>query len=166
MVVVGRGIEFATARELPLKLKETCRVAAEALTATDLAHGPVAALDQLFPVWAIASDDAMLPSVVTAVAHARASGAVVIASGNAAARMGGAAERWQVSVQHQVPGGALRARPARSIQVRHRDTVRDILVDDTEASTVIDPSLQVLRMERTGFEPVAPTCKYQVSSRG
>ena len=91
MVVVGRGVEYATARELALKLKETCRVAAEALTATDLAHGPVAALDQLFPVWAIASDDAMLPSVVTAVAHARASGAVVIASGNAAARMDGAA---------------------------------------------------------------------------
>ena len=46
-------------------------------------------------------------------------------------------ERWQVSVQDQIPGAALRARPARSIQVRRRDKVRDVLVDNTEASTVI-----------------------------
>src|SRR5262249_23333961 len=39
MFVIGRGIEFATAREIALKLTETCRVAAEPLTATDLAHG-------------------------------------------------------------------------------------------------------------------------------
>ena len=61
MFVVGRGIEFATAREIALKLLETCRVAAEPLTATALAHGPVAALDPLFPVWTIASDDADAP---------------------------------------------------------------------------------------------------------
>ena len=69
MYVIGRGIEFATAREVALKLTETCRVAAEPLTATDLAHGPVAALDPLFPVWTIASRDDALPAVVDA-AHA------------------------------------------------------------------------------------------------
>ena len=45
MFVIGRGVEFATAREIALKLLETCRIAAEPLTTTDLAHGPVAALD-------------------------------------------------------------------------------------------------------------------------
>jgi hypothetical protein len=74
MLVVGRGPEFATAREVSLKLLETCRVAAEPLTATDLAHGPVAALDSLFPVWAIAAHDASLPTVVEAVTRARAAG--------------------------------------------------------------------------------------------
>ena len=49
MFVIGRGPEFATAREISLKLLETCRVAAEPLTATDLMHGPLAALDGLFP---------------------------------------------------------------------------------------------------------------------
>ena len=39
MYVIGRGIEFATAREIAIKLTETCRVAAEPLTSTDLAHG-------------------------------------------------------------------------------------------------------------------------------
>jgi len=50
MFVIGRGPEFATAREIALKLLETCRTAAWPLTATDLAHGPVAVLDPLFPV--------------------------------------------------------------------------------------------------------------------
>jgi len=84
MFVVGRGVEFATAREIALKLLETCRVAAEPLTATDLAHGPVAALDPLFPVWAIASDDETLAAVLEAAARAQEAGAAVIASGSAA----------------------------------------------------------------------------------
>jgi glutamine---fructose-6-phosphate transaminase (isomerizing) len=90
MFVVGRGAEFATARELALKLLETCRIAAEPLTATDLAHGPIAALDSLFPVWAIASDDATLPAVVEAVQRAREAGATIVASGNAAESIAGA----------------------------------------------------------------------------
>src|SRR5204862_2913981 len=75
MFVVGRGAEYATVREIALKLLETCRVAAEPLTATAFAHGPVAALDSLFPVWAIASDDETLPAVLEAVARARHVGA-------------------------------------------------------------------------------------------
>ena len=91
MYVIGRGIEFATAREVALKLTETCRVAAEPLTATDLAHGPIAALDALFPVWTIASRDQSLPAVVEAAASVREAGATVVASGNAAAEIEGAA---------------------------------------------------------------------------
>ena len=87
MFVIGRGTEFATAREIALKLLETCRVAAEPLTATDLAHGPVAALDPLFPVWTIASDDEALPAVVDAAARVRGAGATLVASGNAAAKL-------------------------------------------------------------------------------
>jgi glucosamine--fructose-6-phosphate aminotransferase (isomerizing) len=88
MFVVGRGPEFATAREIALKLLETCRVAAEPLTATDLAHGPVAALDPLFPVWAIASPDETLSALQEAVTRARDAGAMIVASGSAAAALG------------------------------------------------------------------------------
>jgi glucosamine--fructose-6-phosphate aminotransferase (isomerizing) len=91
MFVIGRGPEFATAREISLKLLETCRVAAEPLTATDLLHGPVAALDGLFPVWTIASDDASLRSVRDAAARARDAGATLIASGTAAHEIADAA---------------------------------------------------------------------------
>ena len=90
MFVVGRGAEFSTAREIALKLLETCRVAAEPLTATDLAHGPVAALDALFPVWVIASGDETLPAVLEAATRAAEAGATIIASGNAAGEVPGA----------------------------------------------------------------------------
>jgi glucosamine--fructose-6-phosphate aminotransferase (isomerizing) len=91
MYVIGRGIEFATAREIAIKLTETCRVAAEPLTSTDLAHGPIAALDPLFPVWAIASPDRAFPAVVEAARRAREAGATLVASGSAAAQIEGAA---------------------------------------------------------------------------
>jgi glutamine---fructose-6-phosphate transaminase (isomerizing) len=89
MFLIGRGVEFATARELALKLLETCRVGAQPLTATDLAHGPVAAVDSLFPVWTIASDDAALPAVLEAAGRVRAAGGTLIASGDAAERIEG-----------------------------------------------------------------------------
>src|SRR5262249_45896285 len=91
MFVIGRGVEFGTAREIALKLLETCRVAAEPLTATDLAHGPVAALDELFPVWTIAGDDATLPAVVGAAERVLLAGATLVASGDAADKLAGAA---------------------------------------------------------------------------
>jgi glucosamine--fructose-6-phosphate aminotransferase (isomerizing) len=88
MYVVGRGIELATAREIALKLTEVCGVAAESLTATDLVHGPIAAIDPLFPVWAIASDDEALPAVAAAIERARSVGAPIIATGAAASAIG------------------------------------------------------------------------------
>lgn len=91
LFAIGRGPEFATAREIALKLLETCRVAAEPLTSTDLAHGPIAALDAMFPLWVIASDDAGLPAVLDAAARARAVGATVVASGTRAESVPGAA---------------------------------------------------------------------------
>jgi glucosamine--fructose-6-phosphate aminotransferase (isomerizing) len=91
MFVIGRGPEFATAREISLKLLETCRVAAGPLTATDLMHGPLAALDGLFPVWTIGADDGSLPAVLDAAARARAAGATLVASGPAAGKIDGAA---------------------------------------------------------------------------
>jgi glutamine---fructose-6-phosphate transaminase (isomerizing) len=90
MFVIGRGIEYATAREVALKLLETSRIVAEPLTTTDLAHGPVAALDPLVPVWAIASDDGALPALAEAAARVRETGAPLVVSGSAAASVAGA----------------------------------------------------------------------------
>ena len=91
MYVIGRGIEFPTAREIALKLTETCRVAAAPLTSTDLSHGPIAALDAMFPVWTIASRDESLPALIEAAARAREAGATLVASGSAAAEVESAA---------------------------------------------------------------------------
>ncbi len=93
MYVIGRGIEFGTAREVALKLTETCRIAAEPVTSTDLSHGPIAAVDAMFPVWTIASRDESLPALLAAAALAKKAGATLVASGNAAAEVADA-ECW------------------------------------------------------------------------
>jgi glucosamine--fructose-6-phosphate aminotransferase (isomerizing) len=90
MYVVARGVELATAEEIALKLTEVAYLGARALTATSMAHGPVAALDAGFPVWAVAAADASLPAVTEAVGRARAAGAPVVVCGPAAAGVAGA----------------------------------------------------------------------------
>ena len=94
MFVIGRGLELSTARETGLKLQETCRVAADALSATDLAHGPVSAVDPFFPVWTIATiEEANLPAVLEAARRARSAGATLLAAGTAASLVEGATYR-------------------------------------------------------------------------
>jgi glucosamine--fructose-6-phosphate aminotransferase (isomerizing) len=91
MYLVARGIELATANEIALKLTEVSYLGAKAMSATAMAHGPVAALDADVPLWAIASADATLPAVLEAARRAREAGAPLIASGPAAAQLAGAA---------------------------------------------------------------------------
>jgi len=57
-IVVGRGFEYATAREWALKLKELARVFAEPYSPADLAHGPVAVLEPGASVLAVAPSGA------------------------------------------------------------------------------------------------------------
>lgn len=88
LIVAGRGVEFATAREVALKLTELCQVGGVAMTATDLAHGPVAALDVRFPVWLSAAHDATLDAVREAAARVKETRAPLVAAGPAAAELG------------------------------------------------------------------------------
>jgi glucosamine--fructose-6-phosphate aminotransferase (isomerizing) len=91
MYLVARGVELATVNEIALKLTEVAYVGAKAMSATAMAHGPVAALDESVPVWAIAARDATLPAVVEAARRAREAGSPVIAAGAAAGELAGAA---------------------------------------------------------------------------
>jgi glutamine---fructose-6-phosphate transaminase (isomerizing) len=50
MVVTSRGYNLATAEEAALKLMETTHVVAQAFSAADLRHGPMAMIVQDFPV--------------------------------------------------------------------------------------------------------------------
>jgi glutamine---fructose-6-phosphate transaminase (isomerizing) len=56
-VVVGRGFEYATAREWALKLQELTYVMAHAWSSADFEHGPLALLEPGFPVLASIPDD-------------------------------------------------------------------------------------------------------------
>ncbi len=53
-VVVGRGLNYATAFEFSLKLMETCRIIAERFSAADFLHGPIAMVERSLPVFLFA----------------------------------------------------------------------------------------------------------------
>jgi glucosamine--fructose-6-phosphate aminotransferase (isomerizing) len=57
LYVVGRGFGLGVAQELALKLKETCRVHAEAFSTAEVLHGPVELVGPGFPVIAIEQAD-------------------------------------------------------------------------------------------------------------
>ncbi len=50
IMVVGRGLGFAVALEAALKFKETCAIQAEAFSSAEIKHGPMALIDQGYPL--------------------------------------------------------------------------------------------------------------------
>jgi glucosamine--fructose-6-phosphate aminotransferase (isomerizing) len=54
LIVVGRGFDYATAREMALKLKELAQVAADPYSAADFLHGPLVLVEPGHPVVVIA----------------------------------------------------------------------------------------------------------------
>jgi glucosamine--fructose-6-phosphate aminotransferase (isomerizing) len=62
-VVVGRGLAYANAYELALKLMETCYVVAERFSSADFLHGPLAMVERHFPVFLFAPPGVMLSGV-------------------------------------------------------------------------------------------------------
>jgi glucosamine--fructose-6-phosphate aminotransferase (isomerizing) len=84
-VVVGRGLNYANAFEFSLKLMETCYVVAERFSSADLLHGPIALVEQGFPVFAFAPPGATWGSIREALGKLRTVGAEIVAitdSGN------------------------------------------------------------------------------------
>lgn len=65
-VVAARGYASSVAREIALKLQETCYIAAVGLSYADLLHGPIAMVGEGTPTALIASsrDAAVLPGMV------------------------------------------------------------------------------------------------------
>jgi glucosamine--fructose-6-phosphate aminotransferase (isomerizing) len=62
-VAVGRGLNYANALELGLKLMETCYVVAERFSSADLMHGPIALVERSFPVFVFAPAGVTWPSI-------------------------------------------------------------------------------------------------------
>jgi glucosamine--fructose-6-phosphate aminotransferase (isomerizing) len=77
VVVVGRGIGLGVAQEAALKLKETASLHAEAFSAAEVQHGPVAILRPDLPVLAFSQDDETRDGVAMLVADLRARGSRV-----------------------------------------------------------------------------------------
>jgi glucosamine--fructose-6-phosphate aminotransferase (isomerizing) len=62
-VVVGRGLNYATAYEFALKMMETCYVVAERFSSADFLHGPIALVEPNFPVFLFAPSGVTWPSI-------------------------------------------------------------------------------------------------------
>jgi len=81
MYVVGRGHGLGIAQEAALKLKETCGIQAEAFSAAEVRHGPMAVVRKDFPVLMFGQPDESLGSVVDLANDFAASGASIFSAG-------------------------------------------------------------------------------------
>lgn len=77
LAVVARGYPYSAAQEIALKLKETCYITAEAYSAADFLHGPLAMVEPGYPVLALLSHDAAAPMVAEVIEKVASRGAAV-----------------------------------------------------------------------------------------
>jgi glucosamine--fructose-6-phosphate aminotransferase (isomerizing) len=90
-VILGRGFEYATAREWALKLKELARVFADPYSAADFEHGPLALIGPGVPVLAVAPSGLASAGLVELLERLGANGAdLTVLSDDAATRAIGA----------------------------------------------------------------------------
>jgi glucosamine--fructose-6-phosphate aminotransferase (isomerizing) len=78
LITIGRGPTLAIAREAALKLKETCELHAEAFSAAEFRHGPIALICSALPILAFNPWDDAAASLMALVADLRRKGARVL----------------------------------------------------------------------------------------
>ena len=78
IMVVGRGISFPIALESALKLKETSALQAEAFSGAEIKHGPMALIEDGYPLLIFATRGPTQASVLQLAAEMRTRGAKVI----------------------------------------------------------------------------------------
>jgi glucosamine--fructose-6-phosphate aminotransferase (isomerizing) len=81
LYVIGRGLGLGIAQEAALKLKETCGLHAEALSAAELRHGPMALVRAHFPLLIFTQDDESRAGVLQLAGELSAQGAAVLIAG-------------------------------------------------------------------------------------
>ncbi len=85
LYVIGRGLGLGIAQEAALKLKETCGLHAEAYSAAEVRHGPMAIVGKGFPVLMLVPNDEAGGAFVPLAQEFAARGARVLMAGGAAA---------------------------------------------------------------------------------
>lgn len=76
---IGRGLGEATCYEGALKLKEISYIHAEAYAAGEMKHGPIALLDEGFPIVAVATQSPTYDKTVSNLEESKSRGAKIIA---------------------------------------------------------------------------------------
>ncbi len=87
LYVIGRGPGLAIAQEAALKFKETCGLHAEAVSAAELRHGPIALVAKGFPLLVLAQNDESRAGVAELAGELGAQGADVLLAGAQALRV-------------------------------------------------------------------------------
>ena len=100
-VVVGRGYEYATAREWALKLKELGQVFADPYSAADFLHGPIALVQPGIPVLVLAPTGEPAAGQVELLHDLRDRGVdtLVVSDDAATCALG----RWSIAIPAGVP---------------------------------------------------------------
>jgi glucosamine--fructose-6-phosphate aminotransferase (isomerizing) len=77
LFVLGRGYGYGAAQEIALKFKETCSLHAEAFSTAEVRHGPMALVNETFPILLLAQDDDTLRGALEVAREFRQRGARV-----------------------------------------------------------------------------------------
>ena len=78
MFFLGRGIDYPVAMEGSLKLKEISYIHSEAYSAGELKHGPIALIDEDFPVISLITDKNLAEKTISNVQEVISRGAKTI----------------------------------------------------------------------------------------
>lgn len=81
LFVIGRGYGLGIAQEAALKLKETCGLHAEAFSAAEVQHGPMALVGQGFPILGFSQNDDSRGGIEAMAREFVARGATVLLAG-------------------------------------------------------------------------------------
>lgn len=81
LYVIGRGIGFGAAQEAALKFKETCSLHAEAFSAAEVRHGPMALAKDGFPALLLSQNDETRAGFKDLVEALAKSGAEILLAG-------------------------------------------------------------------------------------
>ncbi|WP_292528125.1 SIS domain-containing protein [Methylocystis sp.] len=82
LITIGRGPTLAIAREAALKLKETSRLHAEAFSAAEFQHGPIALVSSNYPIVIFTPTDAAAAGTNQLALNLKAKGAALFATGS------------------------------------------------------------------------------------
>ncbi|RHW19463.1 SIS domain-containing protein [Sphingomonas gilva] len=82
LYVIGRGLGLGIAQEAALKFKETCGLHAEAFSAAEVRHGPMALVGPDFPLLVFRQSDETGAGIDALVAETLARGAPVLVAGD------------------------------------------------------------------------------------
>ena len=127
LTVVGRGLQYPTAHETALKVRELSGIPAEAFSPPDLIHGPIAALGPAGALWLISTQGRRQPDRATfdALRHGTSISVVVsdrselVAAADIGVHMPAGLPQWLAPIVAVIPGqaAALRIGELRGVDV-------------------------------------------------